>query len=192
MDLFEKVSEDIKTAMKAKDKVALETVRNVKKVFLEAKTAPGANDTLSDADALKIIQKLTKQGKDAAEIYVQQGRQDLADDELAQVKVLETYLPKQMSAEELEAALKEIIAEVGATSGKDMGKVMGVASKKLAGLAEGRDKEIHFPYHISRASTEGLSVQSLLNTAFYIPIHILPHKRLYAIYQRIIFTDRLP
>ena len=131
MDLFEKVSEDIKTAMKAKDKVALETLRNVKKVFLEAKTAPGANDTLSDADALKIIQKLTKQGKDAAEIYVQQGRQDLADDELAQVKVLETYLPKQMSAEELEA-------EVGATSGKDMGKVMGVASKKLAGLAEGR------------------------------------------------------
>ena len=99
MDLFEKVSEDIKTAMKAKDKVALETLRNVKKVFLEAKTAPGANDTLSDADALKIIQKLTKQGKDAAEIYVQQGRQDLADDELAQVKVLETYLPKQMSAE---------------------------------------------------------------------------------------------
>ena len=126
MDLFEKVSEDIKTAMKAKDKVALETLRNVKKV------------SLSDADALKIIQKLTKQGKDAAEIYVQQGRQDLADDELAQVKVLETYLPKQMSAEELEAALKEIIAEVGATSGKDMGKVMGVASKKLAGLAEGR------------------------------------------------------
>lgn len=203
MDLFEKVSEDIKTAMKAKDKVALETLRNVKKVFLEAKTAPGANDTLSDADALKIIQKLTKQGKDAAEIYVQQGRQDLADDELAQVKVLETYLPKQMSAEELEAALKEIIAEVGATSGKDMGKVMGVASKKLAGLAEGRAisakskrvagiKKYTSPYHISRASTEGLSVQSLLNTAFYIPIHILPHKRLYAIYQRIIFTDRLP
>ena len=83
--------------MKATDKVALETLRNVKKVFLEAKTAPGANDTLSDADALKIIQKLTKQGKDAAEIYVQQGRQDLADDELAQVKVLETYLPKQIS-----------------------------------------------------------------------------------------------
>ena len=136
MDLFEKVSEDIKNAMKAKDKVALETLRNVKKVFLEAKTAPGANDTLSDADAIKIIQKLSKQGKDAAEIYIQQGRQDLADAELAQVKVME--LPKQMSAEELEAALKEIIAEVGATSGKDMGKVMGVATKKLAGLAEGR------------------------------------------------------
>lgn len=113
-------------------------LRNIKKVFLEAKTAPGANDTLTDADALKIIQKLTKQGKDAAEIYVQQGRQDLADAELAQVKVMEAYLPKQMSPEELEAALKEIIAETGATSGKDMGKVMGVASKKLAGLAEGR------------------------------------------------------
>ena len=138
MDLFEKVSEDIKTAMKAKDKVALDTLRNIKKVFLEAKTAPGANDILTDDAALKIIQKLVKQGKDAAEIYVQQGRQDLADGELAQVKVMEAYLPKQMTPEELEAALKEIIAEVGATSGKDMGKVMGVASKKLAGLAEGR------------------------------------------------------
>ena len=107
MDLFERVSEDIKTAMKAKDKVALETLRNIKKVFLEAKTAPGANDTLTDDAALKIMQKLMKQGKDAAEIYIQQGRQDLADAELAQVKVIEVYLPKQMSAEELEAALKE-------------------------------------------------------------------------------------
>ena len=113
MDLFEKVSEDIKTAMKAKDKVALDTLRNIKKVFLEAKTAPGANDLLSDADALKIVQKLTKQGKDAAEIYIQQGRQDLADTELAQVKIMEAYLPKQMTLEELEAALKEIIAETG-------------------------------------------------------------------------------
>ena len=95
MDLFEKVSEDIKTAMKAKDKVALETLRNVKKYSLKPKPLPEPNDTLSDADALKIIQKLTKQGKDAAEIYVQQGRQDLADDELAQVKVLETYLPSR-------------------------------------------------------------------------------------------------
>ena len=138
MDLFERVSEDIKNAMKAKDKVALETLRNVKKFFLEAKTAPGANDILTDADALKIVQKLVKQGKDAAETYIGQGRQDLADAELAQVQVMETYLPKQMTAEELETALKEIIAEVGATSGKDMGKVMGVASKKLAGLAEGR------------------------------------------------------
>ena len=124
--------------MKAKDKVKLETLRNIKKFFLEAKTAPGANDTLTDEAAMKIIQKLAKQGKDAAEIYIGQGRQDLADEELAQVKVIETYLPKQMSAEELEAALKAIIAEVGATDAKDMGKVMGVATKQLAGKAEGR------------------------------------------------------
>ena len=138
MDLFEQVSNDIKEAMKAKDKVRLETLRNVKKFFLEAKTAPGANDTLTDEAALKILQKLAKQGKDAAEIYVGQKRQDLADAELAQVAVIETYLPKQMSAGELEAALKEIIAEVGASSAKDIGKVMGVATKKLAGKAEGR------------------------------------------------------
>ena len=138
MDLFERVSEDIKNAMKAKDKVALETLRNVKKVFLEAKTAAGANDALADADALKIMQKLVKQGKDSAAIYVQQGRQDLADTELAQVAVIEKYLPKQMSAEELEAELKQIIAQVGAAGPKDMGKVMGVASKALVGKAEGR------------------------------------------------------
>jgi uncharacterized protein YqeY len=138
MALFDQISEDIKTAMKAKDKVALETLRNIKKVFLEAKTAPGANDTLTDDAAIKIIQKLTKQGKDAAEIYRTQGREDLAEAELAQVKVMEVYLPKQLSAEELEAALKAIIAEVGAAGPGDMGKVMGVATKKLAGLAEGR------------------------------------------------------
>ena len=138
MGLCEKVSEDIKEAMKAKDKVALETLRNVKKVFLEAKTAPGADDTLSDADALKLIQKLVKQGKDSATIYEQQGRKDLAENELLQVAVLEKYMPAQMSAEELEAALKDIIAQVGAAGPKDMGKVMGVASKALAGKAEGR------------------------------------------------------
>ena len=138
MALFDQISEDIKTAMKAKNKVALETLRNIKKVFLEAKTAPGANDTLTDDAAIKIIQKLTKQGKDAAEIYRTQGREDLAEAELAQVKVMEVYLPKQLSAEELEAALKAIIAEVGAAGPGDMGKVMGVATKKLAGLAEGR------------------------------------------------------
>lgn len=138
MDLFEKVSEDIKNAMKAKDRVALETLRNVKKVFLEAKTAPGANDTLTDETATKLIAKLVKQGRDAADIYVQQGRPDLAEAELAQVKVMENYLPKQLSAEELEAVLKEIITQVGAAGPKDMGKVMGVASKQLAGKAEGR------------------------------------------------------
>ena len=138
MDLFDQISNDIKEAMKAKDKVKLETLRNVKKFFLEAKTAPGANDTLTDDAAMKIMQKLVKQGKDSAAVYEQQGRADLAEAELAQVKVIEAYLPKQLSAEELEARLKEIIARTGATSGKDMGKVMGVASKELAGLAEGR------------------------------------------------------
>ena len=138
MDLFDQISNDIKEAMKAKDKVKLETLRNVKKFFLEAKTAPGANDTLTDDAALKIMQKLVKQGKDSAAVYEQQGRADLAEAELAQVKVIEAYLPKQLSAEELEARLKEIIARTGATSGKDMGKVMGVTSKELAGLAEGR------------------------------------------------------
>jgi uncharacterized protein YqeY len=138
MSLFDKVSEDIKTAMKARDKVALDTLRNIKKYFLEAKTAEGANGELSDADALKIIQKLVKQGKDSAAQYTSANRQDLADVELAQVKVMEGYLPKQLSAEELEIRLKAIIAKVGATSPKEMGKVMGIASKELAGLAEGR------------------------------------------------------
>lgn len=138
MNLFEQVSNDIKEAMKARDKVRLETLRNVKKYFLEAKTAPGANDTLVDADALKIIQKLVKQGKDSAEIYKGQGRADLADVELGQVQVMEKYLPKALSAEELEAKVKEIIAKTGASSMKDMGKVMGMASKELAGKAEGR------------------------------------------------------
>ena len=138
MALFEQISEDIKVAMKARDKVALETLRNVKKVFLEAKTAPGANDTLTDEDALKLMQKLVKQGKDAAQIYVGQNRQDLADEELAQVAVIERYLPKMLSGEELEAAIKQIIETVGATSMKDMGKVMGTATQPLAGQAEGR------------------------------------------------------
>lgn len=138
MDLFEVISNDIKEAMKAKDKVKLETLRNIKKFFLEAKTAPGANDTLTDDAALKIMQKLVKQGKDSATVYAEQGRPELADAELAQVAVIEAYLPKQMNAEELEAALKEIIAEVGATGPQDMGKVMGTATKKLAGKADGR------------------------------------------------------
>lgn len=135
--LFDQISNDIKDAMKAKDKVRLTTLRNIKKYFLEAKTAPGANDTLTDDYALKIMQKLVKQGKDTAALYVTQNRQDLADEELAQVAVIETYLPKQMTEEELETAIKEIISAVGATSMKEMGKVMGVATKQLAGKAEG-------------------------------------------------------
>ena len=136
--LFDHIINDIKEAMKARDKVRLETLRNIKKVFIEAKTAPGANDTLEDADAMKILAKLAKQGKESAATYVQQNRQDLADEELAQVAVIEGYLPKAMTEEEIEAAVKEIIAQTGAQGMKDMGKVMGVASKQMAGRADGR------------------------------------------------------
>lgn len=138
MALFEQISKDIVEAMKAKDKVKLEALRNVKKLFIEAKTAPGANDTLTDADAIKIMAKMVKQGKDAADIFTSQGRTDLAEEELAQVHVIEAYLPQPLSAEELEAALRDIIARVGATSPKDMGKVMGTASKELSGRADGK------------------------------------------------------
>ena len=138
MNLFDKISEDIKEAMKARDKVRLNTLRNIKKVFLEAKTAPGANDTLEDADAMKILQKLAKQGRESADTYVQQSRQDLADEEMAQVKVIEEYLPKPLTEAEIEAAVKAIIAETGAQGMKDMGKVMGVASKQMAGKADGK------------------------------------------------------
>lgn len=138
MALFEKVNEDIKTAMKERDKVALDTLRNIKKVFLEAMTAPGANNTLEDADALKMIQKLAKQGKESAQTYIDAGRQDLADAELAQVSVIERYLPEQLSEAEIEKIVKTIIEQTGAASMKDMGKVMGMANKQLAGKADGK------------------------------------------------------
>lgn len=138
MDIFEKVSKDIIAAMKAKDKMRLEALRNVKKYFIEAKTAPGANDTLDDATALKILSKLAKQGRDTAALYTEQGRPDLAEEETAQAVIIEEYLPKALSADELEAEVKAIIAETGASSMKDMGKVMGIASKKLAGRADGK------------------------------------------------------
>ena len=138
MTLFDQISEDIKAAMKARDKVRLETLRNIKKVFLEAKTAPGANDTLEDADALKILHKLAKQGRETAQTYIDNNRQDLADEELAQAKVIEEYLPKPLTEEEIEKEVKDIIAQTGAQGMKDMGKVMGMASKKMAGRADGR------------------------------------------------------
>lgn len=138
MTLLDKVSEDIKEAMKARDKVRLETLRNIKKVFLEAKTAPGANDTLEDADAFKILQKLAKQGRESARTYTDNGRQDLADAELAQAAVIEEYLPKQLGEDEIEAEVRKVIADTGAQSMKDMGKVMGIVSKQLAGRADGR------------------------------------------------------
>ncbi len=138
MNLFDKVSEDIKNAMLAKDKLRLEALRGVKKEFLEAKTAKGGDGELTDDAATKIIQKMVKQRKDSAAIYTEQNRPELAEKEIAEVSVLEAYLPKQLTAEELEAEIKSIIAETGASSAQDMGKVMGVATKKLAGKAEGR------------------------------------------------------
>jgi uncharacterized protein YqeY len=138
MSLFDQISEDIKAAMKARDKVRLETLRNIKKVFLEAKTAPGANNTLDDATALKIIQKLAKQGRESAAIFIEKNRKDLADHEMAQVAVIESYLPKQLSEEEIEAAIKDIIAQTGASTMKEMGKVMGIANQQMAGKADGK------------------------------------------------------
>ncbi|MGN0230150.1 MAG: GatB/YqeY domain-containing protein [Muribaculaceae bacterium] len=138
MGMFEEISSAITAAMKARDKVRLETLRAIKKDFLEAKTAPGANGELSDDAALKIIAKLVKQRKDTAVIYQENGRPELAANELAEAAIMEEYLPKQLSEEELTESLKAIIAQVGATSAKDMGKVMGVATKALAGKAEGR------------------------------------------------------
>ena len=138
MNLYDTISNDIKEAMKAKDKVALDTLRNIKKVLLEAKTAPGAGDTVSDETAIRLIQKLVKQGKESAELYSSQNRPELAQEELAQVAVMEKYLPKQMSEEEVTAVLKEIISSLDASGPQDMGKVMGTATKQLAGKAEGR------------------------------------------------------
>lgn len=138
MALFDQISKDIVAAMKAKDKIRLEALRNIKKYFIEAKTAPGANDTLDDTTAIKILAKLSKQGHDTAALYREQGRPDLAEEEKGQAAVIDEYLPKALSPEELEAEVKAIIAETGASSPKDMGKVMGVASKKLAGRADGK------------------------------------------------------
>lgn len=138
MDLFDKISDDIKKAMLARDAVRLESLRGIKKEFLEAKTAKGSDGTLPDEKAVQILSKMIKQRKESAEIYTQQNRPELAEAELAQAAVIEEYMPKQLSDEELTAALREIIARVGATSTKEMGKVMGVASKELAGKAEGR------------------------------------------------------
>jgi Uncharacterized conserved protein len=138
MGLFEKISNDIKTAMLAREKVKLEALRGIKKEFLEAKTAKGADGELTDDHAVKILQKMVKQRKDSATIYTEQGRPELAENELAEAKVIEAYLPQQMSDEELAAAIQAIIAQVGATGPKEMGKVMGIASKQLAGKAEGR------------------------------------------------------
>jgi hypothetical protein len=136
--VFEKVSNDIKTAMLARDKVALEALRGMKKEFLEAKTAKGSDGSLSDEMAVKIMQKMVKQRKESAQIYTEQNRPELAENELAEASVIERYLPTQMTDAELEEAVKQIIAQVGANGPQDMGKVMGAATKQLAGKTEGR------------------------------------------------------
>lgn len=139
MSLEKEISKGIMDAMKAKDTVRLSALRNIKKFIIEAKTAGTSVDELPDADVIKIISKLAKQGTDSAELYKSQNRQDLADEELGQVAVMQEYLPKQMTAEKLTDAVKAIIAETGATSMKEMGKVMGIASKSLAGKADGKE-----------------------------------------------------
>lgn len=138
MTLFDQISEDIKKAMLAKDKVALDALRGVKKEFLEAKTAKGGDGELHDDQALKIIQKLVKQRKESAEMFIGAGRQELADEEMAQMAILEKYLPAMLSEAELTEVLKTIIAQVGAATPQDMGKVMGTATKQLAGKADGK------------------------------------------------------
>ena len=138
MSLEQTISKGITEAMKAKDTVRLTTLRNIKKYILEARTA-AAGVELTDADVVRIISKLAKQGSDSAAVYTQQNRPDLAEEELAQVRVMQEFLPRQLSAGELTEAVKAIIAELGATSMKEMGKVMGAASKRLSGQADGKE-----------------------------------------------------
>ena len=126
-------------AMKAREKEKLEALRGIKKVMIEAKSATGSTGELTDQECLKIIQKLAKQGTDSAIIYKEQNRIDLYDQEMFQVKVFESYLPAKMSDNELAESIAAIIVEIGASGMKDMGKVMGIASKKLAGLADGKE-----------------------------------------------------
>ena len=138
MSLQTKVMDALKEAMKAKDTIALESLRAIKSAILLAKTEAGAAAELAEEEELKLLQKLVKQRKDSAALYAQQGRNDLAEPELAQVAVIEKFLPKQLSEAEVTEAVKAIIAEVGATAAKDMGKVMGVATKQLAGKTDGK------------------------------------------------------
>ena len=139
MALFDKINDEMKAAMKARDKSRLEALRNIKKVMIEAKASKGAGSELTDEETLKIISKLEKQGRDSAEVYKQQGRKDLYQQEMEQVEVYESFLPSKLSEEELTAEVRSIIIRTSASSMKDMGKVMNVASKELAGKADGKD-----------------------------------------------------
>jgi len=138
MSLQSKLMADIKAAMKAKDKVSLESLRAIKAAILVAQTESGAKTELDEKDEIKILQRLVKQRKDSARLYVEQNREDLAEPELAQVTVIEKYLPEQLTEEDLRLIIKELVENIGATSPKDMGKVMGAVNKKVAGKAEGR------------------------------------------------------
>ena len=138
MSLQKQIMEELKTAMKSKDTVALQALRAVKSAFLLAKTETGAGDVLTEDQEMKIIQKQVKQRKDSAAIFVDQGRQDLADPELAEIAVLEKFLPEALSEEAIEKVVLETIAKTGAEGMKDMGKVMGMVSKQLAGQADGK------------------------------------------------------
>lgn len=138
MKLTEQIDADLKAAMLARDEVRKLTIRGIKKEIIEAKTAPGSNGEVSDEEVLKILSKMLKQRKDSAAIYTEQNRSDLAENELAEAAILESYMPKQMTPGEIEAAVREIVSQTGAQGPKDMGKVMGVATKKLAGRVEGK------------------------------------------------------
>ncbi len=138
MDLWKKINDDLKEAMKQKDKYRLEALRAIKSELLLLKTAEGATGEIDEATALKVLQKMVKQRKESADLYKSKGREDLAEQELMQAKYIEEYLPKPLTDEELEAAIKEIIAEVGAQTIRDMGKVMAVATKRFAGRADNK------------------------------------------------------
>ncbi len=137
MTLEEKINQDLKTAMKAKDQVALRSIRAIKSAILLANT-DGSGQALDEAKEIKLLQKLVKQRRDSLDIYEKQNREDLAQTEREEISVIEKYLPAQMDADALEAAIKKIIEQTGASSMKDMGKVMGMASKQLAGKADGK------------------------------------------------------
>ena len=144
MTLFDTISEDIKKAMLAKDRVRLDALRSVKKEFIEAKTAKGTGEEFAEEKAISILQKMVKQRKESAEIYSEQNREELAEAEIAQMKIIQEYLPAQLSNEEIEAAVKKIIVEAEASTMKDMGKVMAIATKELAGKADGIYAGIRF------------------------------------------------
>ena len=138
MSLQKQIMEELKMAMKSKDTVALQALRAVKSAFLLAKTETGAGDDLTEDQEMKIIQKQVKQRKDSAAIFIDQGRQDLADPELAEIAVLEKFLPEALSEDAIEKVVLDTIAKTGAAGMKDMGKVMGMVSKQLAGQADGK------------------------------------------------------